>query len=125
MTFIEGHSGIIVIDPLISTETAAAALALYRQHRGDREVRALIYTHSHIDHLGASSVSLLKMTSTRGAFRLLLPRASLKKPWPRTCSLAPPWADVLAICMGPRLSGARREQSGQAWGKPPPLGRPA
>lgn len=52
VTFIEGHSGIIVIDPLISTETAAAALALYRQHRGDREVRALIYTHSHIDHFG-------------------------------------------------------------------------
>ena len=30
--------GVIVIDPLISTETAAAALALYREHRGDRPV---------------------------------------------------------------------------------------
>jgi alkyl sulfatase BDS1-like metallo-beta-lactamase superfamily hydrolase len=33
-TFVEGDTGIIVIDPLVSTETAAAALALYRQHRG-------------------------------------------------------------------------------------------
>ena len=52
ITFIEGDTGVIVIDPLISTETAAAALALYRQHRGDRAVRAVIYTHSHVDHFG-------------------------------------------------------------------------
>lgn len=52
ITFVEGDTGIIVIDPLICTETAAAALALYRQHRGDREVRAVIYTHSHVDHFG-------------------------------------------------------------------------
>ena len=52
VTFIEGDTGIIVIDPLVSTETAAAALALYRQHRGDRAVTAVIYTHSHVDHFG-------------------------------------------------------------------------
>lgn len=52
MTVIEGDTGIIVIDPLVSTEVAAAALALYRQHRGDREVSAVIYTHSHVDHFG-------------------------------------------------------------------------
>ena len=38
ITFVEGDTGVIVIDPLISTETAAAALALYREHRGDRPV---------------------------------------------------------------------------------------
>ena len=42
----------IVIDPLISKETAAAALALYRDHRGDRPVTAVIYTHAHGDHFG-------------------------------------------------------------------------
>lgn len=52
ISFIESDTGVIVIDPLISTETAAAALALYRQHRGDRAVRAVIYTHSHVDHFG-------------------------------------------------------------------------
>lgn len=52
ISFIEGDSGVIVIDPLISTETAAAALALYRIHRGDRPVVAVIYTHSHVDHFG-------------------------------------------------------------------------
>jgi len=52
ISFIEGDTGVIVIDPLISTECAAAALALYRAHRGDRPVTAVIYTHSHADHFG-------------------------------------------------------------------------
>ena len=52
ITFVEGDTGVIVIDPLISTETAAAALALYRAHRGDRPVVGVIYTHSHVDHFG-------------------------------------------------------------------------
>jgi alkyl sulfatase BDS1-like metallo-beta-lactamase superfamily hydrolase len=52
MTLVEGDAGVIVIDPLISKETAAAALALYRKHRGDREVTAVIYTHAHGDHFG-------------------------------------------------------------------------
>ncbi|MXP23654.1 MBL fold metallo-hydrolase [Gordonia sp. HNM0687] len=52
MTIVEGDDGVIVIDPLISAETAAAGLQLYREHRGDRPVTAVIYTHSHIDHFG-------------------------------------------------------------------------
>jgi len=52
MTLVEGDTGVIVIDPLISAETAAAALGLYRTHRGDRPVTAVIYTHAHVDHFG-------------------------------------------------------------------------
>ena len=52
ITFIEGSTGYIVIDPLISAEPAAAALALMREHRGDKPVTAVIYTHSHVDHYG-------------------------------------------------------------------------
>ncbi|MFE3644232.1 alkyl/aryl-sulfatase [Streptomyces sp. NPDC059169] len=54
MTLIEGTDGVIVVDPLISAETAAAALSLYRVHRGERPVTALIYTHSHTDHFGGA-----------------------------------------------------------------------
>ncbi len=52
MTLVEGDDGVIVIDPLISAECAAAALSLYRVHRGEREVTAVIYTHAHVDHFG-------------------------------------------------------------------------
>ncbi|MEE2030920.1 alkyl sulfatase dimerization domain-containing protein [Rhodococcus sp. CC-R104] len=52
MTLVEGDKGVVVVDPLISAETAAAALALYREHRGDRPVTGVIYSHSHLDHFG-------------------------------------------------------------------------
>ena len=35
-----------LIGPLISAETAAAGLALYGAHRGNRPVTAVLYTHS-------------------------------------------------------------------------------
>jgi alkyl sulfatase BDS1-like metallo-beta-lactamase superfamily hydrolase len=54
MTLVEGVKGVIVVDTLTSIETAKAALALYRAHRGDRPVTAVIYTHTHIDHWGGS-----------------------------------------------------------------------
>ena len=54
MAVIEGDEGIVVIDPLVSAEAAAAALALYREHRGERPVTGLLYTHSHVDHFGGA-----------------------------------------------------------------------
>ncbi|CAG2156467.1 alkyl/aryl-sulfatase [Cupriavidus numazuensis] len=54
VSFIEGDTGVIVIDPLTVAETAEAAIALYRKHRGNRPVSALIYTHSHADHYGGA-----------------------------------------------------------------------
>lgn len=52
VTFIEGDTGVLVLDPLVTEETAAAALELYREHRGDRSVTAVLYTHPHVDHFG-------------------------------------------------------------------------
>ncbi|CAL9371273.1 Putative alkyl_aryl-sulfatase YjcS [Nocardiopsis dassonvillei] len=52
MTLIEGDTGVVVIDPLVSEEVAAAGLELYREHRGDRPVTAVVYTHPHLDHFG-------------------------------------------------------------------------
>ncbi|MFE3588419.1 alkyl/aryl-sulfatase [Streptomyces niveus] len=52
VTFIEGETGVLVLDPLVTQETAAAALALYREHRGERPVTGVLYTHPHVDHFG-------------------------------------------------------------------------
>jgi alkyl sulfatase BDS1-like metallo-beta-lactamase superfamily hydrolase len=52
MTLIRGRSGWIVVDPLTTAQTAAAAFALARKHLGDRPVSAVIFTHSHADHFG-------------------------------------------------------------------------
>ena len=52
ITFIEGATGWIVIDPLTSGQCARASLELANQHLGKRPVVAVIYTHSHADHFG-------------------------------------------------------------------------
>lgn len=52
MTIVEGKEGITIMDPLISSETAKAALDLYFKHRPKKPVVAVIYTHSHVDHYG-------------------------------------------------------------------------
>lgn len=52
ITFIQGDTGWIVFDPLISQETARAALELLHKHVLARPVVAVVYSHSHVDHYG-------------------------------------------------------------------------
>ncbi|MVT05943.1 alkyl/aryl-sulfatase [Enterobacter sp. 10-1] len=52
MTIIRGKTGWIIIDPLNTRETAAAALELVNQTLGSRPVSAVMYTHTHADHFG-------------------------------------------------------------------------
>lgn len=52
MTLVEGDQGVLVIDPLISAETARAGLELYKSQRGERSVSGVIYSHCHVDHFG-------------------------------------------------------------------------
>ena len=52
MTVVRGRTGWIVIDPLTTRETAAAALELVDAQLGHRPVSAVIYSHSHVDHFG-------------------------------------------------------------------------
>lgn len=52
LTLIQGDTGWIVFDPLISAETAKAALDFANSKLGKRPVVAVVYSHSHIDHYG-------------------------------------------------------------------------
>jgi len=52
ITFVRGDTGWIIFDPLVSKETAAAALAFANEQLGARPVVAVVYSHSHIDHFG-------------------------------------------------------------------------
>ncbi|WP_079139058.1 alkyl/aryl-sulfatase [Actinacidiphila rubida] len=76
MTLVEGDRGVVVVDPLISAETAAAGLALYRAHRGDRPVTGVLYTHSHIDHFGGVR-GVLTDDDVRGGVPVLAPEGFL------------------------------------------------
>lgn len=78
ITFVEGDRGVIVIDPLISAECAAAAIELYREHRGQRPVSAVIYTHSHVDHFGGVLGVLSREDIEQGA-HIIAPEGFLKE----------------------------------------------
>jgi alkyl sulfatase BDS1-like metallo-beta-lactamase superfamily hydrolase len=52
ISFVKGDTGWIVFDPLVSQETAAAALAFVTEKLGRRPIKAVVYSHSHADHFG-------------------------------------------------------------------------
>jgi alkyl sulfatase BDS1-like metallo-beta-lactamase superfamily hydrolase len=78
ISFIEGDRGVIVIDPLISAECAAAALGLYRQERGERPVTGVIYTHSHADHFGGVRGVVAQDDVDGGSVPILAPEGFLE-----------------------------------------------
>lgn len=52
ITLIQGKTGWIVFDPLLSAETSKAAFELVTQHLGKKPIVAVVYSHSHVDHYG-------------------------------------------------------------------------
>ena len=79
MTIIEGDRGLIVIDPLISTEVARAGLDLYIAHRGSRPVTAVIYTHSHVDHFGGVRGVVDEADVKAGAVEIIAPAGFMEE----------------------------------------------
>src|SRR5262245_1171492 len=73
MTIVEGDSGLILIDPLLSTQSAKAALDLYLQHRPAKPVVAVIYTHSHSDHFGGGKGVMSAEDAASGKVKVIAP----------------------------------------------------
>ena len=73
MTIIEGDEGVIIIDPLTVTEVAAAGLALYREQRGERPVKAVLYSHSHVDHYGGVKGVMDAEDAASGKIKVIAP----------------------------------------------------
>ena len=73
LTIIEGDSGLILIDPLLSNETAKAALDLYLKNRPAKPVVAVIYSHSHADHFGGAKGVISADDAAQGKIKVLAP----------------------------------------------------
>ncbi len=52
ITFIQGYTGWIVFDPLMTIECSRAAKELVDQKLGVKPIRAIVYSHTHVDHYG-------------------------------------------------------------------------
>lgn len=78
MTIIEGAEGITIVDPLISTETAKIGLDLYYKNRGQKPVKAVIYTHSHVDHYGGVRGVVSEADVKAGKARIYAPEGFME-----------------------------------------------
>jgi len=73
MTIIEGDAGLILIDPVLTNETAKAALELYLKNRPAKPVVAVIYTHSHADHFGGAKGVITEEDAKSGKVKVIAP----------------------------------------------------
>jgi alkyl sulfatase BDS1-like metallo-beta-lactamase superfamily hydrolase len=117
MTVIEGSRGVIVIDPLISAECAAAALALYRAQRGNKPVTAVIYTHSHTDHYGGVRGVVDEADVRAGHVPVYAPDQFLEQVTAEAVLAGSPMLRRAAFQFGPMLARGPRGQVDAGLGK--------
>jgi len=78
ISFIKGKTGWIVFDPLVSKETAAAALAFANEKLGARPVIAVVYSHSHVDHFGGVRGVVNEDDVKRGKVQIIAPEGFME-----------------------------------------------
>ncbi|MEA2011011.1 MAG: alkyl sulfatase dimerization domain-containing protein, partial [Actinomycetota bacterium] len=78
-SFLRTDGGWIVVDPLISIETAGAAHDLVKEHLDDLPVVAVIYTHSHVDHYGGVRGVVSDEDVSSGRVRIIAPDGFLEE----------------------------------------------
>ena len=74
MTLVMGDSGWLIFDVLLSSQTANAALSLANQHLGERPVKAVVYSHSHIDHFGGIRGVVDEAQVIEGVVQIIAPK---------------------------------------------------
>lgn len=74
ITFIRSKTGVIVIDTGTSSESAQTAYSLLKQHIGDLPLRAVVITHSHIDHFGGLQGILQSRTNLSDSIPIIAPQ---------------------------------------------------
>ena len=79
MTIIEGDTGIIVVDPLISAETAKAALDFYYKYRPKKPIIAVMHSHSHVDHWGGVEGVVSEKEVKAGKIKIFAPKDFIEK----------------------------------------------
>ncbi len=117
ITIIEGDSGLILIDPLTYCEAAAAALALYRQHRGDKPVHTVIYSHSHTDHYGGVEGVITPEQAASGAVKVIAPDGFMDAAISENILAGVPMRRRGAFQFGPTLKPGPRSHVDSGLGK--------
>ncbi|KAM5361480.1 hypothetical protein ACJA88_014458 [Fusarium oxysporum] len=120
VTVIEGEIGLIIIDPLTSKETGAAALALYQEHldpKKERPIKAIIYTHSHVDHFGGVKGFVSEEEVEKNGVKIIAPEGFLEHAVSENVYTGTAMARRAAYMYGAALHVGRRGQIGAGLGQ--------
>ena len=116
MTIIQGQTGWIVVDPLTTRETAAAALELANQQLGARPVVAVIYSHSHADHYGGVRGIVSEADVKAGKVAILAPAKFMEETASENVMAGPAMGRRAGYQFGAALSPGPQGQMGSGIG---------
>ena len=123
MSIIEGDTGWIIVDPLTSFETANRALKFAQQHLGKHPIKAVLFTHSHIDHFGGIDGILNEMSEAEKAdLKIIAPKGFTEEATSENIIAGPAMSRRSMFMYGKRLGQSERGHIGTGIGKSPAFG---
>ena len=117
MTVIKGQTGWIIIDPLTSRDTAAAALRLVNEKLGTRPVAAVIYSHSHGDHFGGVRGIINEADVKAGKVAIIAPEHFLAETASENVMAGPAMGRRATFQFGSNLTPGPQGQMGSGIGR--------
>ena len=123
MSIIESDTGWILVDPLTARETASKAFLFAREHLGKKPVRAILFTHSHIDHFGGVQGILQHLSDEEKAnLRIIAPAGFEEEATSENIIAGPAMTRRAMFMYGKRLERDERGHVGTGLGKGPAFG---
>jgi alkyl sulfatase BDS1-like metallo-beta-lactamase superfamily hydrolase len=122
LSIIDGKTGWILVDPLGSAETSAAAIALARKALGEKPIVAVVFTHSHVDHFGGVA-GVLPDDAVRASTRIVAPKGFIEEATSENVLAGLAMGRRATFMYGTNLDRSPRGHVDTGLGKEPSLGR--
>jgi len=122
LTLIDGKSGWIVVDPLMTKQTASRAIDFARKHLKERPISAVILTHSHIDHFGGVAALLDEKILQNPNIPVIAPKGFIEEATSENVIAGIAMSRRAGYMYGKRLSPSVRGHVDNGLGKSTPFG---
>lgn len=122
MTLIAGDTGWIVVDPLTTAETARAAFNFAQKTLGEPPIKAVLFTHSHVDHFGGINGILTTKQAAVADVRVIAPTHFVAEATSENLLAGPAMGRRSAYMFGSALPRDARGHVDSGLGKAPARG---
>lgn len=123
MSIIESDNGWIIVDPLTARETASKAFLFAQQHLGEKPLKAILFTHSHIDHFGGVQGVIQHLSDDeKNALQIIAPAGFEEEATSENIIAGTAMSRRAMYMYGKRLERNERGHVGTGLGKGPAFG---